>query len=332
MANISVVVAAYNAEKTINRCILSILNQTYKDFELLIIDDGSKDKTAEILDTYKNNKIKVIHQDNQGIAAVRNKALELVAGDYITFVDSDDYVDKNFLLNLLNGYKNKNIDIGLSIVGVNRVSETGKLIECDSYKEGIYRTDALLNYILSLKGPQGYLCNKLWRMDIIHKYNLRVDSSLFMAEDLEFCVSYIEHISYAYISSKVDYTYVQYKSSTSNSIVLGNNSSRFIEIYKNYILAFKKIIKKIKENTSLSPSKANERLNLIYLNFYRSLMLNNSNEENLKKEIQTKILTNLSSILKSKLPIKTKIAFILVKVNPQLLYKLDKKRFGKDKK
>lgn len=328
---ISVVVAAYNAEKTIKKCITSILNQTYKDFEVVIIDDGSKDKTAEIIDNYKNNKkIKIIHQENHGIAQVRNLALEMVTGNYITFVDSDDYVDENFLFDLLQGYNDKLVNIGLSIVGVRRLKKDGEIIEIDAYKEGIYNRDKLLSYILSFKGPQGYLCNKLWRMDIIRKYNIKVDNSLFMAEDLDFCVSYIAHINYGFVSSKADYNYVQYPTSASNSIILGNLSNtptRVIETHKNFILALKKITKKIDKENADAFTVAEERLYLVYLNFLRSLMMLDDSNRELKKKLRKKILKNFDKILKSNMPLKTKIAFILIKINPKLLYKLDKKRF-----
>ena len=331
---ISVVVAAYNAEKTINKCIISILNQTYKDFEILIIDDGSKDKTAEIIDDYKNNKkIKIIHQENHGIAQVRNLALEMATGNYVTFVDSDDYVDENFLWDLLQGYSDKKVDINLSIVGVRRLQEDGEVIETDVYKEGIYNRDKLLSYILSPKGPQGYLCNKLWRMDIIRKYNLKVDTSLFMAEDLDFCVSYISHINYGFISNNVDYNYVQYPTSASNSIILENTSNasvQTIETHKNFILALKKIIKKLDNKNTEALTVVEERLYLAYLNFFRALMVMNTDNNELKKKIRRKILKKINKVLKSNIPLKTKIAFILVKFSPQLLCKLDKRRFGRD--
>ena len=102
---ISIIIPAYNAAKYIKRCIISLLNQTYKNIEIIVVNDGSTDNTLDIL---KNYDIKVINQENLGVSCARNNGLKNCSGDYITFVDSDDYVDKNYIediVNILNKYK-----------------------------------------------------------------------------------------------------------------------------------------------------------------------------------------------------------------------------------
>lgn len=101
---ISVVIPIYNVEKYIFRCIDSLQNQTYKDFELILIDDGSTDNSPSICDELekKYSNIKVIHQDNSGPSIARNKGLEIANGNYITFVDSDDFVNNRYLECLIN--------------------------------------------------------------------------------------------------------------------------------------------------------------------------------------------------------------------------------------
>lgn len=96
---ISIIVPVYNTELYIEECINSVLNQTYTNFELILIDDGSKDKSPEICDKYaeKDNRIKVIHQDNQGLSGARNSGIYISQGQYITFLDSDDLLDCDFL-------------------------------------------------------------------------------------------------------------------------------------------------------------------------------------------------------------------------------------------
>lgn len=91
---ISVIVAIYNVEKYLTKCVESILNQTYQNLEILLVDDGSTDKSGEICDFYEkqDSRVKVIHRENRGIAFTRNEGLDTVSGDYITFVDSDDYI------------------------------------------------------------------------------------------------------------------------------------------------------------------------------------------------------------------------------------------------
>ena len=102
MANIpkiSVIIPVYNTEKFLHRCIDSILTQTYTDFELLLIDDGSKDSSGSICDEYaeKDSRVRVFHKENGGVSSARNLGLDNAWGEWITFVDSDDYIEENFL-------------------------------------------------------------------------------------------------------------------------------------------------------------------------------------------------------------------------------------------
>lgn len=97
MEKITIIIPIYNCEKTINRCIDSILQQTYKNFELILVNDGSTDGTSRILCSYKDNRIKLINQENKGTGSARNTGIKYATGDFICFVDGDDYVEPNFL-------------------------------------------------------------------------------------------------------------------------------------------------------------------------------------------------------------------------------------------
>lgn len=110
---ISIITPVYNSEKFLKKCIDSILNQTYSNFELILVDDGSADKSPQICDEYarKDSRIVVIHQKNQGQAVARNKALDICKGDYISFVDSDDYVHPQMLEVLMNTMQKSNAEI-----------------------------------------------------------------------------------------------------------------------------------------------------------------------------------------------------------------------------
>ena len=94
---ISIIIPVYNAEKTLNRCVDSVLNQTFHDWELLLIDDGSKDRSMYLCDEYalKDKRIKVFHKKNGGVSSARNMGLDYARGEWITFVDSDDYICEN---------------------------------------------------------------------------------------------------------------------------------------------------------------------------------------------------------------------------------------------
>ena len=126
---ISIIVPVYNVEKYLDKCIESILNQTYKNLEIILVDDGSKDNCPKICDDYavKDNRIKVIHKINGGLSSARNEGLKVTNGDYISFVDSDDFIEKEMLYKLLHTLEKNDSDI--AICGYNAVDEEGVVLE-----------------------------------------------------------------------------------------------------------------------------------------------------------------------------------------------------------
>ena len=134
---ISIIIPVYNVEKYINRCLDSILNQTYKDYEIILMDDGSKDNSLKIIKEYekKYNFIKVFSQKNSGPASARNNALKKAVGEYIMFIDSDDYIDKDYVENYINNSKNYDIVIGgFRKVDDKKVLFKRKLKDCEFSK------------------------------------------------------------------------------------------------------------------------------------------------------------------------------------------------------
>lgn len=109
---ISVVVPIYNVEKYIEKCIDSIINQTYTNLEIILVDDGSPDKCGKICDEYakRDKRIKVIHKENGGVSSARNIGLDNLNGEYVTFIDADDYISNNYCEELLNALKTENAD------------------------------------------------------------------------------------------------------------------------------------------------------------------------------------------------------------------------------
>ena len=110
---VSVIIPAYNIEDYIGRCLDSVLSQTYKNLEILVVDDGSSDCTGEILDDYekKDQRIRVIHKENGGVSSARNIGIEAATGDYIGFVDGDDLMEPEMYKTLVNLLKEENADI-----------------------------------------------------------------------------------------------------------------------------------------------------------------------------------------------------------------------------
>ncbi len=145
---ISVVVPIYNAEKTLTRCVDSLRNQTYNNIEILLIDDGSTDNSGTISDSYAkdDNRIKVLHKRNGGVAAARNTGMDIATGEYITFCDSDDTVSPEYVEKLYIAVKNANADIAICDfikVGKDRLS----LKSC-RISPGVYDSDSLRSHCL----------------------------------------------------------------------------------------------------------------------------------------------------------------------------------------
>lgn len=184
---LAVIVPAYNAEKTIESCIKSLLAQTYKAKEIIVVDDGSKDNTLSILtELGKADKtIKIIHQDNKGVSAARNTALKNVSSEitHICFVDADDTVRPDFLK-----YFAENIEKGkLVIQGFIKLYKGLAENELCNQNENILKQ-------ISQKGDLGHTVNKCFEMHIIHKYNLHFNEQFTFAEDEAFVLDYMQHV------------------------------------------------------------------------------------------------------------------------------------------
>ena len=124
MDKVTIIIPVYNAEKTIEKCISSVLNQTYKNLEILVIDDGSKDNSFEVIKSIDDPRIKAIKKKNEGVAVTRNKGIKMALGKYIMFIDNDDFIDEDYVETHVNNIKDNDIVIS----GYRRPNEEGKII------------------------------------------------------------------------------------------------------------------------------------------------------------------------------------------------------------
>ncbi len=186
---VSVIVPAYNVESYIEVCINSIINQTYNNYEIIIIDDGSSDNTYEICKKIRNSnsKIKLHRQENQGVSVARNVGMSLAKGKYYIFVDADDMVSKYYIETLVNAIKHDDMAIIGYTTEINNFSEKcdGKSIEIDAQ---IVKNKILLN-----AGYDGYLWNKIFKRKIIEKYQLHFEEEITVWEDMYFILQYLEY-------------------------------------------------------------------------------------------------------------------------------------------
>lgn len=212
---VSIIVPVYNAEKTIGRCIESILNQEYTDFELLLMDDGSKDASGHICDEYgaKDSRIHVIHKENTGVSDTRNQALDLAQGTYLQFLDADDWITPNATRLFVETAETYHCDMVISdfyrVVG-ERVSRKGDIdddcvLTKEEFAAHMIENPADFYY--------GVLWNKLFRRDIIEKHHLRMNPEISWCEDFMFNLEYICYAEVFYALQVPIYYYVKTKGS-----------------------------------------------------------------------------------------------------------------------
>ena len=215
---VSIIIPVYNAKAHLEACVQSILDQSYKNFELLLIDDGSSDGSSELCDelSQKSEKIRVIHKENGGVSSARNAGLDIASGDYIVFVDSDDVISNNYLESFLESAHKGDLILGMiedlyfddagSIV--KRHTRNVDAPDCGILADEYYKLLELLRVPVV----------KLYKRDIIEANHIRFDENLSVAEDQVFNFAYYKHIkTYALELRSVYKYYHQYNSSSLSS-------------------------------------------------------------------------------------------------------------------
>lgn len=171
MIKVSIVVPVYNTDKYLKKCLDSLVNQTLSDIEIICVNDGSTDDSLSIVNDYanKDNRIKVISQTNQKQGAARNRGSQLATGEYIGFVDSDDWVDLNYFENLYNAAKNYDLDIALATnvrIGGKKTKKRLNIIKEDVYKTLQEKFDVCNQF------KNECPTNKIYRRLMLQKYNI----------------------------------------------------------------------------------------------------------------------------------------------------------------
>ena len=185
MADISIIVPIYNAEKYLNKCIDSLVNQTKKELEFILINDGSTDSSEDIIKSYKDKRIKYFKNKNQGIGKTRNFGIDKATGKYLMFLDSDDYLDINACEKLYNKAIKEKSD--LVVFDFYRVEETLKEVTINNFKSSSLKENPNLLLDINL-GP----CNKLIKRELIDKNNTRFNEEL-KYEDTPFVTEIIKN-------------------------------------------------------------------------------------------------------------------------------------------
>ena len=194
MLTLSIIVPVYNVEKYLHRCLDSVLSQSFRDYELILVDDGSSDQSGKICDEYaaRDERIRVFHKPNGGVSSARNVGLEHAKGEWIYFVDADDEVLTEGLQALVDGIRD---DVDVVMGGLEKCEDNGKVVyEMEKGPEFLSRRDGILiNYGASkvCTGNWGWMTIRLFRNDIIRKHHLSFDPDVVYNEDELFVVRYL---------------------------------------------------------------------------------------------------------------------------------------------
>lgn len=266
---ISIIIPVYKAEQTLSKCINSVLVQTYTDFELILVDDGSPDNSGVICDQWaiRDERIRVIHQENRGVSHARNQGMKTALGDYICFVDSDDWIKPDYLKRMYDSLLD-NKKSGLIVHGFECFTSEGivlpgrkldnKLLLSKDFGEA-FREDHICRL--------GYSCSKLYKRDLIFQYNIFFDEQIYCCEDLMFMYAYLLHCDYLLYGDSQEYVYIKY--SNSMSIVVNSFESE----YKCFTL-YKKYVELYMEKYSLSADSMKSSYDSMMVIFRRALKTN----------------------------------------------------------
>ncbi len=194
---VSIIVPTYNAEKNISACIESLLVQTYENIEIIVIDDGSTDKTLQVLNEYYelDKRIRIIPSPHSGVSSTRNRGIQESNGTYITFVDADDYVEKELIEKYVNLMENENVSLALcgmfheSLIGKGSVDV--QVLEYAQPELKLERTEIV--YLSWLK-IFNFVTNKVYKLDKIRERGIFFKSEIHIGEDLEFNLDYLEQV------------------------------------------------------------------------------------------------------------------------------------------
>ncbi len=329
---ISIIIPVYNAEKYISSCIDSILNQTIDNFEIILINDGSTDNSLSILNDYKNKDIRVVVIDkvNEGVSIARNVGIKHSKGKYITFIDSDDFLEPNALETMLNLMIQFNSDIVRT--NYNRIDTHATYI-AKTYKNNellvLNRNNRKILYDDIINQKIGcYLWLLLIKKDLLIKNNITFNELLFVHQDIDYYINLVKHAKSIYFSDAITYNYYNNLGGSKNYKYFDRNVKAFIDLYKSIISKLGSSYKGI--SSSLFISLLLPALHYLYLGdkdkakIKYNEIINNKDIQNIFKEYNKKYFSKkILIIYPGYISIKKKYSFATFKllfINSYSLY------------
>ena len=278
---ISVIIPVYNAKGTINRCLDSVLNQIYKNVEVICVDDESTDESLNICRDYQksDSRVKIVEQKNGGVAAARNAGLEIAQGEYVTFIDQDDWLELGTYIKLVELAKNYNADMVVCNYSKDSTSESQKMENVEPIQRIIKSRDELIKYAFyreKYRGFAAFVWNKLFRREMLVENGIIFDDSLKRGDDVLF---YATVATVAQTTVYVDesfYHYVQREDSITHT-KNAQNLDRLADILIGYERAIKILEDRKVETRSIDYMKC-------FYVYHASLLYEIAREERLEEK------------------------------------------------
>ena len=312
---ISVIIPIYNGEKYVKQALDSVINQTYNNLEIIIINDGSTDNSLNIIKDYqsKDKRIVIIDKQNNGVSSARNDGIKKSSGKYIMFLDSDDYLDNDYIFNMYNCLIKNNSDVCMS--GIRQFNEN-KTIRFKKYlneDKKLYFNDILLDIINT--NEFNTIFKYIIDSDIIKKNNILFDTTLKYAEDLKFAYTVLKNSKSIYHYNICGYNYRINPSSVTNNL----NIDKLLKWYYDDV----KVLNYIKENENNVDDIINNRIfTKVNYNLYIMCEVKSVKYKEFKK-IALDLLSDINNVDIKKINYLNKLNTIRIK----LLYKRHLKSF-----
>lgn len=285
---ISVVVPVYNVEQYVDKCINSIINQTYRNIEVIIVDDGSTDGSSFICEKYskEDSRIEIIHKDNGGLSDARNRGIEISKGKYITFIDSDDYVDTDYIEVLYNAIKKYEADMSIS---THKILFPNKTVNKYPFEEYISTKEDILDKLLYDEGIDTSVWGKLYKISLFK--DIRFPRGR-LFEDAATTYKLIDKSNRIAVYSKPTYNYVIRENSISN---VG-----FSEKKLDLIKSTQEMTDYIKTKYPNLEKGCNRRLMFSYLATFTQLAKSKTRNKKIEKDLLKYIKENKEKVLTDK--------------------------------
>lgn len=333
MPKVSVIVPVFNTEPYLKRCVNSLINQSLKDIEIILIDDGSPDNSPKICDEFakQDSRIKVIHKQNGGAGSARNVGIKMATGDFLGYIDSDDYVELDMYEKLYTCAINNNVDFVMA--DYYRICDNSKTIKTFDIRAGLYTKNDIINEIYPMLimreninfGPLLSVCHCLYKTSFIKQNKLYFDEEIKWAEDCIYSaiLGYTAN-SFYYLKGECVYNYIQ-------------NNGSVTTTYKPlswqvYCLMNKKLRNFFKDKTIFDFSRQFD-LHIIYFTCSVFTQLKYSNYNFRQKYTAIKEIINTSLLTKTmknfELPdvgFKFKILLYLIKYRQSLILTIIKRK------